>query len=322
MEKGASILVTGHRGMVGSSLIRLLQNQSYQNIQTASSSEADLRSSQQAEDLFGQAKPDYVFLCAAKVGGIQANSQFPAEFIYDNLMIAANVVQAAYKFKVKGLLFFGSSCIYPKLAPQPMGEDILLEGKLEPTNEPYAIAKIAGIKLCESYNRQYGTNFRSIMPTNLYGPKDNFHLENSHVIAAMIRKFHLAKLRGEDRVSLWGTGKPRREFIYVDDLAAAAIFVMKLPRESWLKATSPMNSHLNVGSGKDISIYELANIIQEIVRFRGKVEWDASMPDGTPRKLLDVSRLAQLGWRSRVSLDEGLSKTYDWFCDNYDSLRI
>lgn len=322
MEREASILVTGHRGMVGSSLVHLLQEQSYQNIQTSSSSEVDLRSSQQTEDWFGRAEPDYVFLCAAKVGGIQANNQFPAEFIYDNLMIAANVIHAAYRFKVKGLLFFGSSCIYPKLASQPMGEDVLLAGKLEPTNEPYAIAKIAGIKLCESYNRQYGTNFRSIMPTNLYGPRDNFHLENSHVIAAMIRKLHLAKLEGEKKVTLWGTGKPRREFIYVDDLAAAAIFVMNLPRQSWLSATSSMSSHLNVGSGEDISIYELANIIKDIVGFSGDLEWDASMPDGTPRKLLDVSRLAQLGWRSRISLNEGLSKTYDWFCDNYDSLRI
>lgn len=322
MEKDASVLVTGRRGMVGSALVRLLEQESYLNIHTPSSDQVDLRSAQQTEELFASTKPNYVFLCAAKVGGIQANNQYPAEFIYDNLMIAANTIQAAYRFKVQRLLFFGSSCIYPKLATQPMREDALLEGPLEPTNEPYAIAKIAGIKLCESYNRQYGTDFRSIMPTNVYGPKDNFHLENSHVIAAMLRKFHLAKIEKQRKVQLWGTGKPRREFIYVDDLAAAAIFVMQLPRQAWLQATDPRSSHLNVGSGEDISIHELAATIKSIVDFSGQLSWDDSMPDGTPRKLLDVSRLAQLGWRAQTSLPEGLRQTYDWFCDNYASLRI
>ena len=322
MKKNAPILVTGHRGMVGSALIRLLERRSYRNVHTASRSRVDLRSPQQVEKLFTQSKPDYVFLCAAKVGGIHANNQYPAEFIYDNLMIAANVTKAAHIFEVKRLLFFGSSCIYPKLATQPLQEESLLSGMLESTNEPYAVAKIAGIKLCESYNRQYGTDFRSIMPTNVYGPKDNFHLEDSHVMAAMFHKLHLAKERKQSKVRLWGTGKPKREFIYVDDLASAALFIMDLSQEAIMKETSTRLSHLNVGTGKDISICELADIIKTIVGFSGNIEWDDSMPDGTPRKLLDISRLTRLGWKAQVPLAIGLKKTYAWFCNNYHTLTL
>jgi GDP-L-fucose synthase len=307
MEKTDRIFLAGHDGLVGSAIHRRLQQEGYQRIITTSFKELDLRRQEATEDFFAGDRPDYVFLAAAKVGGIVANNTYPAEFIYDNLMIEANIIAAAQQTGTKKLLFLGSSCIYPKFAPQPMTEDCLLTGVLEPTNEPYAIAKIAGIKMCQAYRRQYGSNFISVMPTNLYGPGDNFDLETSHVVPAMLRKFHEAKTRGDRTVTLWGTGAPHREFLHVDDLADACVFLMKRYDEPEI---------INIGVGKDVSIRELAAMIQKIVDFKGEIIWDTTKPDGTPRKLLDVDRLSRLGWQAGISLEEGLEQTYRWYCEN------
>ncbi len=304
IERNEKIYVAGHRGLVGSAILRKLRALGYTNMIVRTSKELDLRSQPNVKSFFEKERPDYVFLAAAKVGGIMANNTYPAEFIYDNLMIQANVIHYSYMYGVKKLLFLGSSCIYPKFAPQPIKEEYLLDGKLEPTNEPYALAKIAGIKMCQSYNRQYGTNFISVMPTNLYGPNDNFDLETSHVLPALIRKFHESKMNKEPFVKIWGTGSPRREFLYVDDLADACVFLMK---------NYNGNEIINVGVGKDISIKELALLIKEIVRYLGELKFDTSKPDGTPRKLLDVSKITNLGWKAKTSLKEGLTKTYQWY---------
>lgn len=299
--------------MVGSAIMRRLRQAGHENIITRSHDELDLTDQQAVRAFFAQERPDCVFLAAARVGGIHANNSYPAEFIYQNLMIEANVIDAAWRTGVDRLLFLGSSCIYPRLAEQPMTEAALLTGPLEPTNEPYALAKIAGIKLCESYNRQYGTHYRSVMPTNLYGPGDNFDLENSHVIPALLRKFHDAKMKGEAGVEVWGSGSPRREFLYVDDMADACLFVMGLEDEAYEAVTGPMRSHLNVGTGEDISIRELAKMISEVVGYEGEIRFDPGKPDGAPRKLLNVDRLRGLGWEAKTGLREGLARTYDWF---------
>ena len=321
LSLGSKIYVAGHRGMVGSSIIRQLQEQGYTNIVTRTRSELDLVKQQAVADFFAQEKPSAVYLAAAKVGGIHANNTFPAEFIYENMMMEANIVHQAYVSGVKKLLFLGSSCIYPKLAQQPMEETALLTGTLEPTNEPYAISKIAGIKLCESYNRQYGVDYRSVMPTNLYGPNDNFHPENSHVIPAMLRRFHESVLSNAEKVVVWGSGKPMREFLYVDDMAAASIYVMNLDSVTYQAHTQPMLSHINVGTGVDCTIRELAETISKVTGFKGELEFDATKPDGAPRKLMDVSRLESLGWKASVSLEEGLQHSYQWFLDNQENFR-
>ncbi|NRP56642.1 MULTISPECIES: GDP-L-fucose synthase [unclassified Marinobacterium] len=315
------IFVAGHKGMVGSAIVRQLSQDSNNHIITADRSQVDLVNQQSVDDFFANNQIDQVYLAAAKVGGIQANNEYPAEFIYENLMIEANIIHAAHQNNVQDLLFLGSSCIYPKMAPQPMKEDALLTGTLECTNEPYAIAKIAGIKLCESYNRQYGRNYRSVMPTNLYGENDNFHPENSHVIPALIRRFHEAKLAKAPKVEAWGTGKPMREFLYVDEMAAASIFVMNLDAQTYQKETQPMLSHINVGTGIDCTIKELTETVAKVIGYQGEIHWDTSKPDGTPRKLMDVSRLERLGWKAQISLEEGLTKTYAWFLENQDSFR-
>ena len=315
------IFVAGHRGMVGSAIVRQLESVDGVEVVTRTRSELDLLSQAAAADFFKNEKIDQVYLAAAKVGGIHANNEYPAEFIYENLMIEANIIHQAYVTGVKKLLFLGSSCIYPKLAEQPMTESALLTGTLEPTNEPYAIAKIAGIKLCESYNRQYGVDYRSVMPTNLYGENDNFHPENSHVIPAMMRRFHEAKLAGDKEVVVWGTGKPMREFLHVDDMAAASLFVMKLDGGIYQKHTQPMLSHINVGTGVDCTIRELAETMASVVGFKGELSFDSSKPDGTMRKLMNVDRLADLGWRYQLELEEGLSKTYQWFLDHQGDFR-
>lgn len=312
--------VAGHRGMVGGAITRLLQSRGH-DILIRSHAELDLTNQQAVRTFMQVERPDAVVLAAAKVGGIHANSVYPANFIYENLMIEANVIHQAFEAGVTRLLFLGSSCIYPRSAAQPMSEDALLTGILEPTNEPYAIAKIAGIKLCESYNRQYGTDFRSVMPTNLYGPGDNFHPENSHVLPALIRRFHEAVETNADKVVIWGSGNPMREFLHVDDMAEASLFVMDLDAETYLKNTSPMMSHINVGTGEDVTIAELANIIADVTGFAGQIAFDTSKPDGTARKLMDVSRLAQMGWKARTSLREGVAETYNWFCANRNDLR-
>ena len=317
----AKIFVAGHRGMVGSAIIRQLQAQGYTNIVTRTRSELDLVNQQAVADFFAQEKPSALYLAAAKVGGIHANNTFPAEFIYENMMMEANIVHQAYVSGVKKLLFLGSSCIYPKLAQQPMKETALLTGVLEATNEPYAISKIAGIKLCESYNRQYGVDYRSVMPTNLYGPNDNFHPENSHVIPAMLRRFREAVLSNSEKVVVWGSGKPMREFLYVDDMAAASIHVMNLESETYQEHTQPMLSHINVGTGQDCTIRELAETIAKVTGFKGQLEFDSTKPDGAPRKLMDVSRLESLGWKAGVSLEAGLKLSYQWFLDNQDNFR-
>jgi GDP-L-fucose synthase len=304
------VFVAGHRGMVGSAIVRVLEQRGAVELVTRSRAELDLRNQAQVERFFAAEKIDEVYLAAARVGGIHANDVFPADFIYDNLLIEANVVHQAWAHGVRKLLFLGSSCIYPKLARQPMGEGELLTGPLEPTNEPYAIAKIAGIKLCESYNRQYGTDFRSVMPTNLYGPGDNYHPENSHVVPALLRRFHEAKRAGAEVVTIWGTGNPLREFLYVDDMAEASVFVMNLPRETYAAQVKPMASHVNVGFGEDLTIRELAERIARVTGFQGRIEFDTSKPDGTPRKLMDSSLLRRLGWSPKVSLDEGLARAY------------
>lgn len=311
------IYVAGHRGMVGSSIVRNLQAKGFSNIVTRTHAELDLTNQAAVQAFFEKEKPDQVYLAAAKVGGIHANNTFPAEFIYDNLMVQNNVIHQAFVSGVKKLLFLGSSCIYPKLAPQPMSEDALLMGKLEATNEPYAIAKIAGIKMCESYNRQYGqshgVDYRSVMPTNLYGPGDNYHPENSHVIPALIRRFHEAKVSNASEVVIWGTGTPKREFLYVDDMAAASVFVMDLDKATYDSQTSSMQSHINVGFGSDVTIADLATAVSEAVGYQGKIGFDVSKPDGTPRKWMDSGRLNQLGWRANMDLSSGLKLAYDDF---------
>jgi GDP-L-fucose synthase len=312
----ARVYVAGHRGLVGSALLRRLVDAGFRHIITRSHRELDLTRQQSVEHFFRQQRPDYVLLAAAKVGGIRANATEPAEFIYQNLAIETNVIHAARVFGTRRLLFLGSSCIYPRLAAQPMAEEALLTGTLEPTNEPYAVAKIAGIKLCESYNRQYGTDFRSVMPTNLYGPNDRFDLQASHVIPALLRKFHEAKLAGRPTVEVWGTGRPRREFLHVDDLADACLFVLDLGRETYLRNTQPMLSHLNVGTGTDVSIAELAEAVRRVVGFPGQVVFNPSLPDGAPRKLLDVTRINALGWRAKIGLQDGLESVYRWFVEN------
>lgn len=309
------IYVAGHNGMVGSAVMRALQKSGYKNLIAVSSVQLDLRRQSDVEDFFEKQKPDVVIVAAAKVGGILANNTYRAEFIYDNLMIEANLIHASYLHKVKKLLFLGSSCIYPKLAPQPLKEEYLLSGYLEYTNEPYAIAKIAGIKLCENYFRQYECNFISAMPTNLYGPNDNFDLQTSHVLPALIRKFHEAKTNNNPSVTIWGTGKPLREFLFVDDLAEAILFMMEKVEASDLYNLGI--THLNIGSGKDISISDLAALISNIIGYNGKIEYDTTKPDGTPRKLMDVSRINSLGWKYKTELEEGIKKTYDWFLNNY-----
>ena len=314
MEK---IYVAGHRGMVGSAIVRTLEQQGQANFVTRTHAELDLTNQAAVQAFFASEKPTQVYLAAAKVGGIHANNTYPAEFIYQNLMVQANVIDAAFRCGVQKLLFLGSSCIYPKLATQPMAEDALLTGTLEPTNEPYAIAKIAGIKLCESYNRQYGqshgVDYRSVMPTNLYGPGDNYHPENSHVIPALIRRFHEAKVANAPTVTIWGSGTPRREFLYVDDMAAASVFVMNLPKATLDAHTQPMQSHINVGFGDDITIKELALAVGKTVGYQGAIDFDTSKPDGSPRKLMDSSRLNALGWQAQVGLKAGLAAAYQDF---------
>jgi len=307
------IFVAGHRGMVGSAIIRVLKKRGYTRIVTRPRAELDLTNQAQVQQFFRSEKIDQVYLCASKVGGIHANNTYPAEFIYDNLMIESNVVHEAWKNGIQKLLFLGSSCIYPRLAPQPMAEDALMMGPLEPTNEPYAMAKIAGIKLCESYNRQYGTDFRSVMPTNLYGPGDNYHPQNAHVIPALIGRFHQAKAEGAEKVVIWGTGAPRREFLFVDDMAEAGVFVMEMDRARYEANTRPMQTHINVGCGEDVTIRELAELVAKVTSFRGRIEFDATKPDGSPRKLLDVSLLTRLGWKPAMGLAQGLEVTYTDF---------
>lgn len=316
-----NVYVAGHNGMVGSAIVRQLQTMSDVDILTRNRSELNLLNQTEVQAFFKENKIDQVYLAAGKVGGIHANNTYPAEFIYENLMIEANIIHYAYESGVKKLLFLGSSCIYPQLAEQPISESALLTGKLESTNEPYAIAKIAGIKLCESYNRQYGTDYRSVMPTNLYGPNDNFDLQNSHVIPALIRKIHEAKKNNAPDVEVWGTGKAKREFLHVDDMAAACIYVLNLGRDKYLQLTQPMQAHINVGSGTDVTIRELAELIADIVGFKGGLRWNIDKPDGAPRKLLDVSLLDQLGWKAGIDLQQGLLNSYQWFLKNHNSLR-
>ncbi|MRD46821.1 GDP-L-fucose synthase [Caenimonas koreensis] len=310
MASEPKIYIAGHNGMVGSAILRTLKAQGHTRFALKPRAELDLTDQRAVIEFFETERPDQVYLAAARVGGIHANSTFPAEFIYSNLMVQANVIHAAFTHGVKKLLFLGSSCIYPKLAAQPMTEDALLTGPLEPTNEPYAVAKIAGIKLCESYNRQYGTDYRSVMPTNLYGPGDNYHPENSHVVPAMLRRFHEAKLANTPVVAVWGTGTPRREFLYVDDMAAASVHVMQLPQDTWQSCTSPMQALLNVGYGSDVSIAELARTVADVVGYQGKIEFDTTRPDGAPRKLIDSARLHAQGWRPKVALSQGLALAY------------
>jgi len=314
------IFVAGHNGMVGSAICRQLKAQDVE-LMTASRQELDLTNQSQVKDFFSTHKFDQVYLAAAKVGGIHANNGYPANFVYQNLMIQNNIIHQSHEVGIKKLLFLGSSCIYPKFAKQPIPESELLNGYLESTNEPYAIAKIAGIKMCESYNRQYGTDYRSIMPTNLYGIGDNFHPENSHVVPALIRRFHEAKLANAPFVKAWGTGKPMREFLYVDEMAAASIFVMNLDNLTYQRETQPMLSHINVGTGIDCTISELTETVAKVIGYQGQIFWDTSKPDGAPRKLMDVSCLERLGWKAKVSLEEGLTKTYAWFLDNQTSCR-
>jgi GDP-L-fucose synthase len=304
------VYVAGHRGMVGSAIVRALEKRGHKDIVTRTHAELDLADQQAVRDFYAREKPDHVVLAAAKVGGIHANNTYPAEFIYENLMMEANVIHEAWRAGVKKLLFLGSSCIYPVRAEQPMREDALLTGTLEPTNEPYAIAKIAGIKLCESYNRQYGVDYRSVMPTNLYGPGDNYHPENSHVIPALIRRFHEAKESRAPKVVIWGTGTPRREFLFVDDMAEASAHVMELDSATYAANTKPMLSHINVGTGEDITIAELAKLVAKVVGYEGRIEQDPTKPDGSPRKLMDVSRVKALGWKPRVGLEQGLAIAY------------
>ncbi len=313
--------IAGHRGMVGSAILRQLQAAGNTNIVTRTHTELDLTNQLAVRDFMQAEQPDVVILAAAKVGGIYANDRYPAQFIYENLMIECNVIHEAFQAGVKKLLQLGSSCIYPKAAPQPMREDALLTGILESTNEPYAIAKIAGIKLCESYNRQHGLDYRSVMPTNLYGPGDNFHPDNSHVMPALIRRFHEAVRDGLNEVVIWGSGAPRREFLHVDDMAAASIFVLNLSKGIYSKNTEPMLSHINVGTGTDVSILELAQMVAKVTGYCGKISTDPSKPDGTMRKLMDVRRLDQMGWRANIGLQQGLADTYEWYLTNMHAVR-
>jgi GDP-L-fucose synthase len=316
-----TIFVAGDRGMVGSAIVRRLRSLGYGNILTASRAEADLTRQDEVEAFFSRHRVDQVYLAAAKVGGIHANNTYPAQFIYQNLMIECNVIHSAHGSGVNKLLFLGSSCIYPREVAQPMGEAALLTGVLEATNEPYAVAKIAGIKLCESYNREYGRDYRSVMPTNLYGTNDNFHPQNSHVIPALLRRFHEAVAAGQDEVAIWGSGTPRREFLHVDD-TAASVHVMELDFETYASATAPMLSHVNVGTGEDCTIKELAELIADVVGYEGRIVFDATKPDGTARKLMDVSKLERLGWTSSITLRDGLVQTYAWFLQHCSEARL
>ena len=309
------IYIAGHNGLVGSAIVRQLKERGFLNLIMRSHKELDLIDQNQVQVFFKKEKPDYVILAAAKVGGIHANNSYPADFIYKNIMIESNVINSAYENKVRRLLFLGSTCIYPKAAEQPMQEDALLTNILEPTNEPYAIAKIAGIKLCESYNRQHNTDFRSVMPTNLYGINDNFHPKNSHVIPALIQRFHQAKINNDPEVVVWGTGDAMREFLYVDDMAQASLFVLELDEQIYKANTKPMLSHINVGTGKDLTIREMVEIMKKVVGYKGKLVFDNTKPDGAARKLIDISRLSSLGWEYSVDLKEGLEKTYEWYLE-------
>lgn len=308
MKPSDRIFVAGHKGLVGSAIVRNLQQKGYNNLILKTRKDLDLINQKKVNEFFERERPDYVFLAAAKVGGIGANSTYPADFIYENLMIESNIIHAAYRYKVRKLLFLGSSCIYPKTCPQPIKEEYLLTGPLEPTNEAYALAKISGLKMCQFYNQQYGTNFISVMPTNLYGPNDNFDLETSHVLPALIRKFHEAKIKNLPYVELWGDGTPLREFLYVDDMADACVFLME---------NYDCNEFVNIGTGKEISIARLAEMIKNIIGYKGDIRWDRTKPNGTPRKLLDISKLTALGWRSQVNLETGIYKTYAWYKENY-----
>jgi len=321
MNSKNKIYIAGHNGMVGSAIVRKLREKGFMNIITCSSSELDLANQQNVHNFLHEKKPDYVIIAAAKVGGIHANDSYPAEFIYQNLMIEANLIHGSYLAGVSKLLFLGSSCIYPKESQQPIKEEYLLSGHLESTNEPYAVAKIAGIKLCESYNRQYGTDYRSIMPTNLYGPNDNFHPENSHVIPALIRKFHEAKVNNEPFVEVWGSGKPMREFLHVDDMADASIHIMDIHKKILESEVDPMLSHINIGTGTDITIKDVAQTIKEVVGFCGEIVFNTKMLDGTKRKLLDISKLERLGWKPVITLKDGLKETYEWFITNNKVVR-
>ena len=313
MNLNDKIFIAGHRGLVGSAILRQLEIGGFTNLIMRTHEELDLTNQAEVRDFFIKEKPAYVILAAAKVGGILANNTYPANFIYKNIMIEANVINAAYENKVKRLLFLGSTCIYPKAVEQPMREEALLTDILEPTNEPYAIAKIAGVKLCESYNRQYKTDFRSIMPTSLYGINDNFHPENSHVIPALMRRFHEAKIKNHSEVVIWGSGNAMREFLYVDDMAAAALFILGLDKQIYQDNTKPMLSHINVGTGKDVTIREMAIVMKKVVGYKGNLTFDDTKPDGAPRKLIDVSRLSSMGWKYSIELNDGLKKTYEWY---------
>ena len=313
MNLNDKIYIAGHRGLVGSAIVRQLEGRGFTNLLMRTHKELDLTNQAQVQNFFQQEIPGYVILAAAKVGGIHANNTYPADFIYQNMMIEANVINSAYENKVKRLLFLGSTCIYPKAVEQPMREDALLTDVLEPTNEPYALAKIAGIKLCESYNRQYDTDFRSVMPTNLYGINDNFHPENSHVIPALMQRFHQAKVNNDAEVVVWGTGNAMREFLYVDDMAQASLFVLELDEKTYKDNTQPMLSHINVGTGKDITIIEMAETMKQVVGYEGKLTFDTNKPDGAPRKLVDVSRLSNMGWKFEIDLADGLKETYKWY---------
>ena len=316
MHINDKIYIAGHRGLVGSAIVRRLKARNFNNLLIRTHKELDLTNQIAVKNFFKKEKPDYVILAAGKVGGIHANNTYPADFIYQNLMIEANVINSAYENKVKRFLFLGSTCIYPKEVEQPMLEEAILTDILEPTNEPYALAKIAGIKLCESYNRQHGTDFRSVMPTNLYGINDNFHSQNSHVIPALMRRFHEAKLNKDDEVIVWGTGNAMREFMYVDDMAEACIFILEPDKKIYDNNTRPMQSHINIGTGKDITIREMAIIMKKVVGFKGEIVFDDTKPDGTPRKLIDVSRISKMGWSYTTELEDGLEKTYKWYLHN------
>ena len=316
MDLNEKIYIAGHRGLVGSAIVRQLKSRGFTNLLMRTHKELDLTNQVSVQALFKNEQPDYVILAAGKVGGIYANNTYPADFIYQNIMIEANIIHAAYEYKVKRLLFLGSTCIYPKAVEQPMREDAILTNTLEPTNEPYALAKIAGIKLCESYNRQHDTDFRSVMPTNLYGINDNFHPENSHVIPALMRRFHEAKMNNDTEVVVWGTGNAMREFLYVDDMAAASLFVLELDEQTYQANTKPMLSHINIGTGMDITIREMAETMKQVVGFKGRLTFDTAKVDGPPRKLIDVTRLSDIGWEYTTKLKEGLEKTYKWYLNN------